>query len=107
MSFLTKKDAIKQYDTLSKKRNNDAYLFQEDIKKGGKKQFLVKSISDIYDKITKDNKQNHFYELWQKNTPIKFALDIDIPKNNISYEQSQEIMVKNIEDIIYYAEEFY
>ena len=107
MSFVTKKDAIKQYDILSKKKNTDVYLFQEDVKKGGKKQFLVKASKDMFDKITKDNKDNHFYEFWLKNMPIKFALDMDIPKQNITYEQSQGIMVKNIEDIIYYAEEFY
>jgi len=107
MSFVTKKDAIKQYDILAKKKNNDLFLFQEDVKKGGKKQFLVKKTSDIYDKITKDNKNNHYYEFWQKNTPIKFALDMDIPKKNISYEDSQEILKKNIQDVLYYADAFY
>jgi hypothetical protein len=107
MSFVTKKDAIKQYDILSKKKNTDVYLFQEDVKKGGKKQFLVKSTKDIYDKITKDNKNNHYYEFWQKNTPIKFSLDLDIPKKDISYEDSQEILKKNIQDVLYYADVFY
>ena len=110
MSFVTKKDAIKQYEKMSKGKNTDVYLFQEDIKntkKAGKKQFLVKSTKDIFDKITKDNKNNHYYEFWLKDMPIKFALDMDIPKQNITYEQSQNILKQNIENVIYYAEEFY
>jgi hypothetical protein len=106
MSFITKKDAIKQYDNLAKKKNTDIYLFQEDIKKGGKKQFLVKSTKDIYEKI-KENKNNHYYEFWLKDTPIKFSLDMDIPKKDITYEMSQEILKKNIQDVLYYSEIFY
>jgi len=107
MSFVTKKDAIKQYEKQAKGKNTDVYLFQEDVKKGGKKQFLVKATKDVYDKITKDNKNNHYYEFWQKNTPIKFSLDLDIPKKNISYEDSQEILKKNIQNVLYYADVFY
>jgi hypothetical protein len=109
MSFVTKKDAIKQYEKTSKGKNTDMYLFQEDVKgkKAGKKQFLVKGTKDMFDKITKDNSENHYYEFWLKDMPIKFALDMDIPKQNISYEQSQDILKKNITDTIYYAEEFY
>jgi len=106
MSFITKKDAIKQYDNLSKKKNTDIYLFQEDIKKGGKKQFLVKSTKDIYEKI-KENKNNHYYEFWLKDTPIKFSLDMDIPKKDITYEMSQDILKKNIQEVLYYSEIFY
>jgi len=106
MSFITKKDAIKQYDNLAKKKNTDIYLFQEDIKKGGKKQFLVKSTKDIYEKI-KENKNNHYYEFWLKDTPIKFSLDMDIPKKDITYEMSQEILKKNIQEVLYYSEIFY
>ena len=106
MSFVTKKDAILQYNKSLKSRNNEFYLFQEDIKTGGKKQFLVRSISDMYLKI-KDNRTNHFYEFWQKDTPLKFSLDMDIPKAGITYEQSQDILRKNITDTIYYAEQFY
>jgi hypothetical protein len=107
MSFVTKKDAIKQYEKQAKGKNTDLYLFQEDVKKGGKKQFLVKATKDVYDKITKDNKNNHYYEFWQKNTPIKFSLDLDIPKKNITYEDSQDILKKNIQDVLYYADVFY
>jgi hypothetical protein len=106
MSFITKKDAIKQYDNLAKKKNTDIYLFQEDIKKGGKKQFLVKSTKDIYEKI-KENKTNHYYEFWLKDTPIKFSLDMDIPKKDITYEMSQDILKKNIQEVLYYSEIFY
>jgi hypothetical protein len=107
MSFIKKKDAISQYEKLSKGRNTNLYLFQEDVNDKAKKQFLVRSIKDIYDKTIIDNKQSHYYEFWQKNTFMKFALDIDLPKDGISYEDSQEILKKNIEDVIYYADQFY
>ena len=112
MSFVTKKDAINHYDRLSKGKNTELYLFQEDINNKAKKQFLVKTTKDIYDKITIDNKNNHYYEFWQKNTSIKFALDLDILKQDpvlgpITYEQSQDVLKKNIQDVLYYAEQYY
>jgi len=107
MSLFTKNDAILQYDKLNNtKKNIDLYLFQEDVHKNGKKQFLVKSTKDIFTKM-KDKRNNHYYEFWKKDSLLKFALDIDIPKDKISYEQSQDILKKNITDTIYYAEQFY
>lgn len=107
MSLFTKKDAILQYDRITNnKKNIDLYLFQEDVDKNGKKQFLVKATKDIFTKM-KDNRNNHYYEFWKKDTSLKFALDIDIPKDKISYEQSQDILKKNVTDTIYYAEQFY
>ena len=104
MSLFTKKDAILQYDKIiNNKKNIDIYLFQEDIREGGKKQFLVKATKDIYNKMKDNRNNNHFYEFWKKDTLLKFALDIDIPKKNITYEQSQDILKKNITDTIYYA----
>ena len=110
MSLVTKNDALKEYDK-NLKKNIKLYLFQEDIKskpsaKTGRKQFLVKSIKDIYIK-TCENKDSHFYEFWQKDTPLKFALDIDLPKENLTYEKSQELLKKAITDVLYFAEQFY
>ena len=110
MSLVTKNDALKEYDK-NLKKNIKLYLFQEDIKskpsaKTGRKQFLVKSIKDIYIK-TCENKDSHFYEFWQKDTPLKFALDIDLPKENLTYEKSQELLKKSITDVLYFAEQFY
>lgn len=107
MSFLKKKDAISQYEKQTKGKNTNVYLFQEDVNENSKKQFLVRPIKDIYDKTIIDNKQSHYYEFWLKDTPIKFALDIDLPKDGLSYEDSQEILKQNIKDVIYYAEQFY
>ena len=66
MSFVTKKDAIKQYDILSKKKNTNVYLFQEDVKKGGKKQFLVKATKDVYDKIQEIKESNEWLDKIKK-----------------------------------------
>jgi hypothetical protein len=104
MSFLKKIDAINQYEKLQKKQN--IYLFQEDVNSTGRKQFLVKQIKDIYDK-TINNKESHFYEFWLRHSPIKFSLDIDLPKKGLTYEDSQEILKKNIQDVMYYSEQFY
>ena len=109
MSLLKKIDAIKQYEVLQKSikgSDRNVYLFQEDVNSTGRKQFLVKKTKDIYDK-TINNKQSHFYEFWLRNTPIKFSLDIDLPKKGITYADSQEILKKNIEDVIYYTEQYY
>ena len=107
MSFLKKIDAISEYEKLIKGKNTNVYLFQEDVNENSKKQFLVKKIKDIYDKTIIDNKFSHYYEFWLKDMPIKFALDLDLPKEGLTYCESQEILKKNIKDVIYYAEQFY
>jgi hypothetical protein len=112
MSFLKKIDAVKQYETLQKNNrtkgaDRNVYLFQEDVNSTGRKQFLVKKIKEIFDKTNDKSNDSHFYEFWLRHTPIKFSLDIDLPKKGLTYEDSQEILKKNVEEVIYHAEQYY
>ena len=69
----TKKDnAIDQLKMI----NNDYHLISSDKNTGGAKYFHLCSYNTIFNKI-KHNKNNHYYENYTDNQPIKFFLDID------------------------------
>lgn len=106
MKFYLKKDAILK---LKKGNNKDLKLIQEDICEEGNKRFHIISNKELYDKILEikgKNKVPSFYESWIENTNLVFALDIDL-NDNISDNDFDKILVKNINNVKKYAKEYY
>ena len=91
MRFFNKSIAI---DYLNKKTNKvGSRLFQEDKGFDGKKIFHVLNPNEVYDKIKK-NKENNYYESWDKKTKLVFGMDLDI--DNEKYMSKYKKILKNI-----------
>ena len=106
MKFYLKKDAILK---LKKSNIENLKLIQEDICEEGNKRFYVINNKDLYDNIIEiksKNKVPSFYESWIENTNLVFALDVDL-NDNISDNDFDKILVKNINNVKKYAKEYY
>ena len=107
--FERKRDAINFMDN-----SNDQYLilFQEDISRKGHKKFMVCKTDDIYSRIDYNKKKeisSHYYESWERDTQVCFALDIDIPLNEKEKRRIDfnKILRDDIRSVKYYAKKFY
>lgn len=104
-SFFKKSDAIQYYKKYC--NNNDLKLFAEDTKESGNKRYYVMKLDEIFNKL-KNLEFPSYYEFWTNTTNLKFALDIDIPINEIqNYNNSLEIVKNNIKKIQLSAKELY
>jgi len=103
--FFKKSDAIKYYKTYCS--NNQLKLFAEDIEVKGNKRYYVFKLEEVFNKIMQ-SEYSSYYEFWTNTTNLKFALDIDIPFNEIdNYNNSLNIVKDNIKKIRLSARESY
>ena len=103
--FFKKSDAIKYYKTYCS--NNQLKLFAEDIEVKGNKRYYVFKLEEVFNKIIQCE-YSSYYEFWTNTTSLKFALDIDIPFNEIdNYNDSLNIVKNNIKKIKLSARELY
>jgi hypothetical protein len=103
--FFKKSDAIKYYKTYCS--NNQLKLFAEDIEIKGNKRYYVLKLEEVFNKIMQCE-YSSYYEFWTNTTNLKFALDIDIPFNEIdNYNNSLNIVQDNIKKIRLSARELY
>jgi hypothetical protein len=103
--FFKKSDAIKYYKTYCS--NNQLKLFAEDIEIKGNKRYYVLKLEEVFNKIMQ-SEYSSYYEFWTNTTNLKFALDIDIPFNEMdNYNNSLNIVKDNIKKIRLSARELY
>ena len=79
-SFFKKSDAVQYYKKYC--NNNELKLFAEDITDKGNKRYYVMKSNELFNKLT-ICEYSSYYEFWTNTTNLKFALDIDIPFNEI------------------------
>jgi hypothetical protein len=104
-SFFKKSDAVQYYKKYC--NNNELKLFAEDIKDGGNKRYYVMKLDELFNKLI-HSEFSSYYEFWTNTTNLKFALDIDIPINEIqNYNDSLNIVKDNIKKIQLSAKELY
>ena len=104
-SFFKKSDAVQYYKKYC--NNNELKLFAEDIKDKGNKIYYVMKLDELFNKIIYCD-YSSYYEFWTNTTNLKFALDIDIPYNEIqNYNDCINIVKNNILKIQLAAKELY
>ena len=104
MKFYKKDEAIKTFEKITNNIKNDHKLFCEDLNSSGSKCFYVSCPENIYTRI-QDNQESNFYESWTKKTNLYFSLDLDIKIE--LYEESIEIVKKNIANVINGFKKYY
>jgi hypothetical protein len=104
-SFFKKSDAVQYYKKYC--NNNELKLFAEDITDKGNKRYYVMKLDELFNKII-HCEYSSYYEFWTNTTNLKFALDIDIPFNEVEiYNDSLNIVKDNILKIQLSAKELY
>jgi hypothetical protein len=104
-AFFKKSDAVQYYKKYC--NNNELKLFAEDITDKGNKRYYVMKLDDLFNKII-HCENPCYYEIWTNTTNLKFALDIDIPFNEVEiYNDSLKIVKENILKIQLAAKELY
>ena len=73
-------------------------LFQQDLNINGKKKFIIKEPTEIFEKIINQNDSN-FYEYWTDDMLLSFSLDIDI-KDKMNEIESINIIKEIIKNVI-------